>query len=104
MATVSKALARTAFATTIGDLYTVPTTSTTTVVTNIVVHNTSASAGTFTILLDGVEIFSDTPIAGKATISVDMKQVLDANATPKKIRGNASTTSVKVHISGVEIA
>ena len=104
MATTTKALFRGAFATTEGDLYTVPTTGTTTVVTNVVVVNTTAAQQTFTILLDGVELFDLTPIAGYATVSVDMKQVLDANATPKKIRGNASATSVKVHISGVEIA
>jgi hypothetical protein len=104
MATISKALARAAFATTVGDLYTVPTTGTTTVVTNIVVVNTSATGQTFNILLDGVELFDETPIVGNGTISVEMKQVLDANATPKKIRGFASATTVKVHISGVEIA
>lgn len=104
MATTTKALARAAFATTEGDLYTVPTTGTTTVVTNVVVVNTSAGQQTFNILLDGVELFEQTPIAGYATVSVDMKQVLDANSTPKKIRGFASATSVKVHISGVEIA
>jgi hypothetical protein len=104
MATTTKALTRAAFATTEGDLYTVPTTGTTTVVTNVVVVNTSAAQQTFNILLDGLELFEQTPIAGYATISVDMKQVLDANATPKKIRGFASATTVKVHISGVEIA
>jgi hypothetical protein len=104
MATTTKALTRAAFATTVGDLYTVPTTGTTTVVTNVVVVNTGAAGETFNILLDGVEVFDQTPIAGHSTISVDMKQVLDANATPKKIRGFASATTVKVHISGVEIA
>ena len=104
MATVTKALSRAAFATTEGDLYTVPTTGTTTVVTNIVVVNTGASAPSFNILLDGVELFEQTPIAGYSTVSIDMKQVLDANSTRKKIRGFASATTVKVHISGVEIA
>ena len=104
MATTTKALTRAAFATTVGDLYTVPTTGTTTVVTNIVVVNTSAAGQKFNILLDGVELFDETSIAGNSTISVDMKQVLDANATPKKIRGFATATTVKVHISGVEIA
>lgn len=104
MATVTKALARTAFATTLGDLYTVPTSTTTTVVTNIVVVNTTASTATFEILLDGLELFHSTPIAGNGTISIDMKQVLDASATPKVIRGFATSTAVKVHISGVEIS
>lgn len=104
MATVTKALARASFATSIADIYTVPLIATTTVVTNIVITNTAATAATFNILLDGVELFASAPIAGLTTISVDLKQVLDANATPKKIRGYASTTSVKYHISGVEIS
>jgi hypothetical protein len=104
MATLTKALARASFATSVGDLYTVPTTGTTTIVTNIVITNTTSSAGTFTILLDGVELFATSPIAGNATVSMDLKQVLDANATPKKIRGFASATTIKVHISGVELS
>jgi hypothetical protein len=32
-----------------------------------------------------------------------MKQVIPANATPKTVTGFASTTSVTIHISGVEI-
>jgi hypothetical protein len=104
MATVSTSLARRAFATSIEDIYTVPTTGTTAIVTNIVVVNTSASAAEFTLLLDGIELFSETLIAGISTISIDMKQVLNAAATPKKIRGYASATTVKVHISGIEIS
>lgn len=104
MATVTKAFARTAFATTIGALYTVPTSGTTAVVTSIVVVNTAAGSATFTVLFDGVEIFNLTPIAGNSTISIDMKQVLDANATPKVIQGFSTSTAVKVHISGVEIS
>jgi hypothetical protein len=103
MATVSLALARGAFANAIQDIYTVPTTGTTTIITNIVVVNTSASAGSFTLVLDGVDLFSETVIDGRSTISIDMKQVLDESPTPKKIRGFASSNAVKVHISGVEI-
>lgn len=103
MATVSKALARQAFANAIQDIYTVPTTGTATIITNIVVTNTSASAANFTLVLDGVELFSETTIAGKSTVSIDMKQVLDASPTPKKIRGFASANAVKVHISGIEL-
>ena len=105
MATISKSLARTAFATTLGDLYTVPTNTATSIVTNIVVVNTGATVERFTINLDGVELFNETPIAGNSTISIDMKQVLDAQPTnpTKKIRGFASATTVKVHISGIEI-
>lgn len=102
--TISKALVRAAFPTTETDLYTVPTTGTATIITHILIHNASAAAQTFSVLFDGIEVFSDTPIPGHGTVSMDLKQALDASATPKKIRGFASATTVKVHISGVEIA
>jgi hypothetical protein len=100
MPTISKALARTAAATTSATLYTVPS-STTTVVTNIVVTNTAASAGTFTLTLDGVALASGTTIAANDTIVIDLKQTL---ATTKIIAGLASATSINFHISGVEIS
>lgn len=99
MAVTSKALARTAAALTSTTLYTVPA-ATTTVVTNIVVDNTSATAATFTISLDGVELLSSSSIAGNASAFFDLKQVL---ATTKTITGLASAVTVKFHISGVEI-
>jgi len=100
MATVTKALARTAAATSSTTLYTVPS-STTTVVSNIVVTNSAASAATFTITLDGVDLFKDAAIAANSTAMFDLKQVL---ATTKIIAGLASATTVRFHISGVEIA
>ena len=100
MATTSKALARTAAATSSTTLYTVPS-STTTIVTNIVVANTAGTAATFTITLDGVEIFKDAALAANATAMFDLKQTL---ATTKVIAGLASATTVKFHISGVEVA
>jgi hypothetical protein len=100
MATVTKALARAAFATSSATLYTVPA-STTTVITNIVVDNTAATAATFTISLDGVELLSSAAIDANASAFFDLKQVL---ATTKTITGLASATTVKFHISGVEIS
>jgi hypothetical protein len=100
MATTSKALARTAAATSSTTLYTVPS-STTAIVTNIVVANTAATAATFTITLDGVEIFKDVALAANTTAMFDLKQTL---ATTKIIAGLASATTVKFHISGVEVA
>jgi hypothetical protein len=100
MATVSKALARIAAATSSTTLYTVPS-ATTTVVTNIVVTNSAASAATFTITLDGVDLFKTTAIAANSTAMFDLKQVL---ATTKIIAGLASAVTVSFHISGVEIA
>ena len=100
MATVTKALARTAAATSSATLYTVPS-STTTVVTNIAVANGAATAATFTLLLDDVELQKDSTIAANSTVYIDLKQVL---ATTKTIKGFASAVTVDFHISGVEIS
>lgn len=104
MATLTKALARGSFATSLSDIYIVPTSETISIVTNIVVSNTTNNSRTFSILLDGVELFNATPIEGNSTISIDIKQVLDASGTMKKISGFASATTVKYHISGIEIS
>ena len=100
MATVTKALARGAFATSSTTLYTVPA-STTTVVSNIVVTNSAASAATFTIPLDAVDLFKTVAIAANSTAMFDLKQVM---ATTKIIAGLASAITVSFHISGVEIS
>jgi hypothetical protein len=100
MATTTKALARTAAATSSATLYTVPS-ATTTVVTNIVVTNSAATAATFTLTLDSVDLFKDAAIAANTTAMFDMKQVL---AATKVIAGLASATTVRFHVSGVEIA
>lgn len=100
MATVSKALARTAAATSSTTLYTVPS-ATTTVVTNIVVTNTAGTSGTFTLLLDDVSIATTVTVGAYDSTIIDIKQVL---ATAKTIKGLASATTINFHISGVEIA
>ena len=100
MATTTKALARTAAATTSTTLYTVPS-ATTAVITNIVVTNTAGTAATFTLTLDGVALFTTVALAANTTAMFDLKQVL---ATTKIIAGLASATSVNFHISGVEIS
>ncbi len=100
MATLTKALARAAAATSSATLYTVPA-STTAVITNIAVTNTAGSAGTFSILLDDVSLHTTTAIAANTTVYVDLKQVL---ATTKTIKGFASAVTINFHISGVEIA
>lgn len=99
MATTTKALFRGAAATSSTTLYTVPA-STTAVVTNIAVTNSAASAATFTITLDGVDLFKDCALAANSTALFDLKQVL---ATTKIIAGLASAITVKFQISGVEI-
>jgi hypothetical protein len=100
MAVTSKVLARTAAATSSTTLYTVPA-ATTTVVTNIAVTNSAATAATFTITLDSVDLFKDAAIDANTTALIDLKQVL---AATKIIAGLASAVTVKFQISGVEIA
>jgi len=99
MATTSKALARTAAATSNTTLYTVPS-ATTTIVTNIAVTNTAASAATFTINLNGTALQSGSSVAANSTAYIDLKQALTATQT---ISGSASAVTVNFHISGVEI-
>ena len=100
MATVTKTLFRGAAATSSATLYTVPA-STTTVITNIGVTNTSSSTQSYTLSFNGV-IFADTiSITAKDTVVIDLKQLVAATNT---ITGFASATSVNFHISGVEIS
>jgi len=100
MATTTKTLARTAAATSSTTLYTVPA-GTTTVVTNIVVTNTTVSPQTFTLTMGGVTLADTVTVANNDSTVIDLKQVLTATQT---IAGLASSTSVNFHIAGVEIA
>lgn len=103
MANTAKALFRgaaTVYTNPATTLYTVPA-LTTTVVTNIVVTNTAVAGGTYSIGLDGVPLVSVLEIPGNSVVSLDLKQVLTATDT---ITGNANSTDIKFHISGMEIA
>lgn len=101
MATTSKTLFRGAATTTVGTtLYTVPS-ATTTIVTNIAVTNTAASAGTFTLGLGGTNFATTVTVGANDTTLIDLKQALTATQT---ITGGASATTINFHISGVEIA
>jgi hypothetical protein len=104
MATTTVAMARTSAATSSATLYTVPTTTTVSVVTNIVLANAATSASSATIAIDGKTIVPTVSIPANSVVGFDMKQVIPANATPKVITGFASTTAVSIHISGVEIS
>ena len=101
MPTTTSVLFRGAATTSVGTtLYTVPA-STTTVVTNIVATNTSASSQTFTLALNGTALATTVAIAANSSSFIDLKQVL---ATTNTITGGASATSVNFHISGVQIS
>ncbi len=90
---------RGAAATSSATLYTVPS-STTSVLTDIVVSNTSSDQQYVTITVDGVNLVPAVPVSANAVINFQFKTVL---ATTKIIAGYASSASVKLHLSGVEI-
>ncbi len=105
MPNTAKVLFRGAATTTLTtNLYTVPS-ATTTVISSIVVANTAASAGTFTLSIGAagseVALFDAVAIAADTTTVIDLKQVLTA---AQVIDGGASATSINFHISGMEIA
>jgi hypothetical protein len=103
MANTAKALFRgaaTVYTNPATTLYTTPS-LTTTVVTNIFVTNTAVAGGTYSIGLDGIPLVSVLEIPGNSVVSLDLKQVLAAGDT---ITGNANSTDIKFHISGMEIA
>jgi hypothetical protein len=100
MPTVTKALARTAAATTSTTLYTVPS-ATTTVVSNIVICNPTTSAVTASMTINAIDLLGSVSIAANSSAFFDLKQVIPATQV---IAGSASTTAVDFHISGVEIS
>ena len=100
MATVTKALARVAAATSSTTLYTVPS-ATTTVVTNIVICNPTASAVTASMTINAIDLLGAVSIAANSSAFFDLKQVIPATQV---LAGSASSTSVDFHISGVEIS
>ena len=98
--TTPKILYRAAAPTGSATLYTVPA-STTTIVTSIVVDNAGASTRTYTISLNGVQLYGSVSILSSATHIYNISQPL---TTTQTISGNASNAEVKFHICGVEIA
>jgi hypothetical protein len=105
MPTTPRQLFRGAATTSVGTiLYTVPNSSTTTIITNVVVTNIGGTAATFTLTVDEVQIAGAVTLAANSIAAFDLKQVIPANATPKTIKGGASVTTVNFHISGVEIS
>jgi len=100
MSTISKKMFRGAAGTSNATLYSVPS-ATTAVVTNIIVTNASSSDQTFSITLGGISMALSAPVAANDVIAIDLRQTLNALDA---IEGQASSTSVNFHISGVEIS
>ena len=101
MATTTKVLFRGAATTSTGTtLYTTPA-GTTAIVTNIVICNPTATAATASMTINSIDFLGSVAIAANSTAFFDLKQVVPATQI---IAGNASSTSVDFHISGVEIS
>lgn len=99
MAAAPKALARTTLTTSSASLYVVPA-STTAIITNIILVNSTATAATATLSLDGVVLVPTVSIAANSLYTIDLRQAL---ATTKTITGQASSAAaISVHISGAE--
>ena len=92
-------LARAVLTTGSTTLYAVPS-ATTTIITNIVLANTSTAAATATIDVDGVTLVPTISIGANTIITIDIRQPL---AATKLITGFAGTASaISCHIAGVE--
>ena len=100
MASSPKLFYRGSAATSSATLYTVPS-ATVAVLTDIVVSNTSANQQYVTITVDGVNILPTVPVSANTVINLQPKTVVGAGLI---VAGFATSTDVKFHISGVEIA
>jgi hypothetical protein len=83
-----------------GTLYTVTSGISSAVITDIVVTNTSSESQSVTVNLSGVPIVGGSFLNPKDSVSFDIKQVLPNGGT---ISSSASSSDVKLHISGIEI-
>jgi len=67
------------------------------------VANTSGSAQTFTLAIDGTALFTTTAIAANSTAFFDLKHPIVTTGSTKTITGGASATSVNLFIGGVTL-
>ena len=93
-------VSRSTFPTSSGTLHTV-TNPDKAIITNIIVVNENAASSTFTIQLDGVDLFNDAVIEGDSTVMIDLKQPIITSGSNKLIEGLAGHTLVSYHIAGV---
>ena len=85
-------------ATSSATLYTAPSNA---VLTDVVVSNTSSDQQYVTITIDGVNIVPTVPVSAKSVINFQFKTYIPDGDV---VAGYASSTDVKLHLSGVEIA
>lgn len=98
MAVTPELFYRGAAATSSATLYTAPSKA---VLTDIVVSNTSANQQYVTITVDGVNIVPTVPVSPNQVLNLQFKTVIPSGDI---VAGYATSTDVKLHISGVEIS
>lgn len=101
MATLPKKLYIGTPGTTSATLYTVPA-STTTILKNVVLSNTTATTAVVTIGVGGKNILTNYTVAANDTAVVDLSLVLSASDTITCVQTTAN--AVNVFLSGVEVA
>jgi hypothetical protein len=101
MATTPKKLYANKPGTTSATLYTVPT-STTTIVKNIVLCNTTGTAANVTLTVGGQTIINAYPVNANDTVTMDLSLVMSSADTITGLQATAS--AISVYISGVEVA
>lgn len=99
MANTATRYAKAALTTGSVTLYTVPA-ATTSIVTEIVLTNTTATDRTVTLTFGGTAILSAIPVPANGIASFGMKQVL---LTTEIIAGLADAAGVNIFISGVNV-
>lgn len=100
MANTFKVLYRGSAPTSTTTLYTVPA-ATTALVSSFVITNTTSTAATYSITMDGVDVASQATVAGNDSIVIEFKQVLEA---ADLLAGFASASTVNFSASGLEIS
>lgn len=100
MATLPKKLYIGTPATTSATLYTVPA-STTTILKNLILANSTATAAVVTINVGGKTLLNSYPVAANDTVVLDLSLVLNAADTVTGIQTTAN--AINVFLSGVEV-
>ncbi|WP_327292437.1 hypothetical protein [Streptomyces sp. NBC_01198] len=100
MAATPAKLYRGTATTTLTTAYTAPS-ATTAILTNLIVSNTTSSAATVSIQVDGFYLMKQSPVPPNGMLALDLSQVIPPSST---IKVQASVaTAVDVHASGVEV-
>lgn len=81
--------------------YTVPA-STTTIIKNILLCNTTGADATVSMLFGGVDAFNQSPVPAHSTVALDLTEVINAGETITGLQDTAG--AISVIITGLEVA